>query len=196
MLRFFNQFSFLPRLKAIKFEYRFFSSHKSKAHYMTKKRENEEMYCWWFLEENCHCSLVVTVAHIDTQMMKMYIFNLIICFHDFLRSWYMHRCTGRMDIERSLKEKMMCIISTKTRPCLNIKWKYGMPQRTHSNPMKKMFTCYEKHGDAYKSMLFLFHECLFIETKLELLSVMTYFIKFLILMMYMIFSSQRRYRFL
>ena len=39
---------------------------------------------------------------------------------------------------------------------------------------KKMFTCNEKHGDAYKSKLLLFHEYLFIETKLEALSFMIF----------------------
>ena len=47
-----------------------------------------------------------------------------------------------------------------------------MPQRTYSNSMKKMFTCNEKHGDAYKSKLLLFHEYLFIETKLAALNFM------------------------
>ena len=33
---------------------------------------------------------------------KCIFFNLITCSRDFLRSWYMHRCFGRMDTKRSL----------------------------------------------------------------------------------------------
>ena len=77
----------------------------------------------------------------------------------------MHRCSGRMDTKRSLcseRKEDVCITTKTTTSQYQIKiWNASMHP---FKPNEKMFTCYEKHGGAYKSMLLLFHEYLFLET--------------------------------